>query len=39
MTGLLLDHTSLTKAEGIEVLVNLLGADASVVDYEVTRTK
>ncbi|MCI79812.1 hypothetical protein A2U01_0101083 [Trifolium medium] len=35
MTGRLLDHTSLTKAEGIDVMMNLLGADASDAVYEV----
>ncbi|MCI75449.1 serine/threonine-protein phosphatase 7 long form-like protein, partial [Trifolium medium] len=35
ITGRLLDRTPLSKADGIDVMVNLLGADATDAEYEV----
>ncbi|CAJ2647788.1 unnamed protein product [Trifolium pratense] len=37
--GRLLDHTSLTKDEGITLIVDLLGSDAFNAHIEVTKAK
>ncbi|MCI97061.1 hypothetical protein A2U01_0118361, partial [Trifolium medium] len=39
LRGRLLDHTSLTKKEGVVVMVDLLGAEPSDVEFEVKRPK
>ncbi|MCI75809.1 hypothetical protein A2U01_0097078, partial [Trifolium medium] len=37
--GRLLDHIPITKAEGIDLMVRLLGSDPADADNEVTKSK